>query len=53
MFHALAEESNALTSPFINQVRYEVEKLSSLIFLATYGTGRGQEYFQQEEYDCL
>jgi len=35
MFHTLADESNALTSPFISQVRYEVEKLNSLTFLAT------------------
>jgi hypothetical protein len=35
MFHTLAEESNVLTSPFSSQVRYEVEKLNSLSFLAT------------------
>jgi hypothetical protein len=35
MFHMLAEKCNALTSPFICQVRYEKEKLHSLTFLVT------------------
>ena len=53
MFHTLAEKCNALTSPFICQVRYEMEKLHSLTFLVTLRSHGKKKYYQQEKYDHL